>query len=79
MLMFTMKTVGYHNDTAGENHGRVWGTLLKTISHHLSHPRHPGKGAASALPINTLLAPPFPEGSFGAGLFAAELLAFSFG
>lgn len=43
------------------------------------HPLHPGRGAASALPINTLLAPPFPVGSFGAGLLIVELLTFSFG
>ena len=51
----------------------------RQISHSLPHPLHPGRGAASALPINTLLAPPFPAGSFGAGLLVVELLTFSFG
>ena len=41
---------------------------------HLRQPRHPGKAAASALPIGTLLAPPFPTGIF-AGTFVVPLTA----
>lgn len=42
-----------------------------TIS--VDQPRHPGKGAASALPTGTLLAPPFPTGNFVGTVFIVGL------
>lgn len=44
--------------------------------HNVNQPRHPGKGAASALPIGTLLAPPLPTGNF-TGTFDVGLAATS--
>ena len=44
--------------------------------HNVHQPRHPGKGAASALPIGTLLAPPLPAGNF-TGTFDVGLAATS--
>lgn len=51
---------------------------------HVRQPRHPGRGAASALPTGTLRAPLLPTGSFGgtlvvglaapSGLLVAEVL-----
>lgn len=39
----------------------------------VDQPRHPGKGAASALPTGTLLAPPLPTGNFAGTFIIVDL------